>query len=151
MTSPAERLAATKPRKRAPRNNSTLRKVIWVCLSFAVLSSADLSFANLRSADFSTGETFEWYLSEVVPALLTAGGKSLDDIAVSGAWDCHDWSNCPMHVAFGIAAESDGPPLLVPRIRQFVQMFDAKLIPAPVRDESGKWVFRLPEPAAEAK
>ena len=43
-----------------------------------------------------------------------------------------------MHVAFGINGTDDlsGLPLLLkPRIEQFVQLFDAKLIPKPVVSE----------------
>lgn len=30
---------------------------------------------------------------------LTAGGKTLDEVAATGCWECHDWSNCPTHAA----------------------------------------------------
>jgi hypothetical protein len=66
----------------------------------------------------------------VVPALCQSGGKTLADVAA--AWDCHEWANCPMHVAFGAASESDCPILLRPRVTQFVQLFDAGLIPNPL-------------------
>jgi Pentapeptide repeats (8 copies) len=110
-------------------------------LSSANLRSADLSSADLRSADLRsakhsddaliTGEPWSEYLARVVPALLTAGGKTLAEVIESGCWKCHEWNNCPMHVAFGIDSPSKGPLLLRPRIEQFVQLFDAGLIPQP--------------------
>ena len=114
-------------------------------LSGANLRGADLSGADLRGADLSgaknidsmtmpDGLTFAEYTRDVVPALLTAGGKTLDDIREAGAWDCHDWANCPMHVAFGVnhTSEMVGPfAIYRPRAEEFVQLFDAGLIPAP--------------------
>lgn len=98
----------------------------------AVKVGADLRDANLRDADLSgarieTGETWGEYLSETVPALLVAGGKSLADF--KERWTCHEWSNCPMAFAFGVNSEQACPILLRPRVRQFVKFFDAKLIP----------------------
>jgi hypothetical protein len=83
------------------------------------------------------GETFEQYLAEVVPALLTAGGHALADIATPEHWSCHSWIRedgvcCPMAAAFGITSDSEGPRLLQPRIREFVHLFDAGLIPMPI-------------------
>jgi len=111
-------------------------------LSSADLSSANLRYANLSSADLSYAKNLgDWtmpdgikwsqYLSAVVPALLTAGGKTMDEIQASGCWDCHSWENCPMHVAFGIGTPDEGPPLLRARIVEFIQFFDGRMIPAP--------------------
>ena len=110
-------------------------------LRYADLSYADLSYANLRSANLRsakfldtaniTGEPWSDYLSRVVPSLLTAGGKSLAEVVESGCWECHSWENCPMAVAFGVHSVNDTPLLLRPRVEQFVQLFDAKLIPQP--------------------
>jgi hypothetical protein len=77
------------------------------------------------------GLKFSRYLSEVVPALLTAGGKSLKEVVESGCWSCHSWENCPMHVAFGIESPDDAPALLRQRVKEFIQFFDAGLIPEP--------------------
>ena len=116
-------------------------------LSFADLSSADLSSANLRSANLSfadlssanlsfanlpTGERWERYLSEVVPALLKAGGKPLEIVCADEHWNCHGWDNCPMAAAFGVKGASETPLLLQPRVEQFVQLFDAGQIPNPL-------------------
>ncbi|MFC0633254.1 pentapeptide repeat-containing protein [Brevundimonas balnearis] len=115
-------------------------------LSRANLSRADLREANLRGAKnlddmiMPDGLTFAQYKRDVVPALLTAGGKTLDDIRAAGAWDCHDWSNCPMHVAFGVNSTSEMTgkfAIYRTRADEFIRLFDARLIPAP-------W-----EPAAE--
>jgi hypothetical protein len=112
----------------------------WANLREANLREADLSGANLRGAKeidsmvMPDGLTFAEYKRDVVPALLTAGGKTLDDIKAAGAWDCHDWFNCPMHVAFGVNATSEmvGPMAIYrQRAGEFIQFFDAGLIPAP--------------------
>jgi hypothetical protein len=109
------------------------------------LSEADLRGVHLRDADLTgaknidsmvmpDGLTFAEYKRDVVPALLTAGGKTLDEIREAGAWDCHDWSNRPMHVAFGVnhTSEMVGPfAIYRQRACEFIQFFDAGLIPAP--------------------
>ena len=106
----------------------------------ANLSGADLSRANLYGAKNIDSMvmpdclTFAEYKRDVVPALLTAGGKTLDEIREAGAWDCHEWSNCPMHVAFGVnhTSEMIGPfAIYRQRADEFIQFFDAGLIPAP--------------------
>ena len=110
-------------------------------LGGADLRGAYLRGANLRGANLDdttvmpNGETWKQYREEVLPALLTAGGKSLAEVACAEHWDCHDWGNCPMAAAFGITSDSEGPPLLRPRIREFIQLFDARLIPMPVVGE----------------
>ena len=97
----------------------------------ADLRGADLRGADLRGAWLPTGELWETYLEQVVPALLTAGGRTLAEIVASGAWDCHSWVNCPLAVAFGVTAFSQVPPLHQPRASQFVQFHDARLLPVP--------------------
>jgi uncharacterized protein YjbI with pentapeptide repeats len=99
-------------------------------LSGANLSDADLSAANLSDANMPGGYTFEVYKSDVVPALLTAGGKSLADV-VSNAWDCHSWTNCPMAFAFGVNEIDQIPILHRENARLFIQLFDANLLPRP--------------------
>ena len=113
-------------------------------LSGSDLSGSNLSDSNLRGSDLSgstklspstrldTGETWQQYLDETLRALLTATGKTIEQVVASGCWDCHSWSNCPMHEVFGAEREADCPILLRPRVRQFVQFFDAGLIPCPV-------------------
>ena len=117
-------------------------------LSGADLSGADLSEANLRGADLHGADlsgatlddsaeiepnlTWKQYQDEVVPALLTAGGKALADV-VSESWECHDWTNCPMAIAFGVHDLETIPALYRERARQFIQFFDAKMLKKPVQ------------------
>ena len=111
-------------------------------LAGANLAGANLAGANLAGAYLAgaylaentridTGETWMVYLGDVVPSLLTAGGKTVEEVVASGAWDCHSWTNCPMAFAFGVHTEDEIPKLLQPRARQFIRFFDAKLIPCP--------------------
>ena len=99
----------------------------------ANLWGANLWGANLRGANhlrLPTGETWAEYLTETVPALLTAAGKSLDSFAPH--WKCHTWENCPMAHAFSTPDLSGVPRLLQPRAEQFIQFFDAGQIPWPL-------------------
>jgi len=110
-------------------------------LSYAIFSGADFSGADFSGADFSGanfsgailrgGLKWERYLAELVPALLTAGGKTLEEV-VTQAWDCHSWENCPMAVAFGVHKIADIPPLYQHEAAFFIQLFDAKQIPNPL-------------------
>ena len=93
----------------------------------ANLRGADLRGADLRGAKLPTGEVWEDYLAEVVPALLAAGGHEVSP----EAWQCHTWNNCPMAEAFGVQRLDMVPLLHRPRVEQFVQLYDAGLIPAP--------------------
>ena len=96
----------------------------------ADLGDADLRGAkNLDTAYIETGETWRQYLTETVPALLVAGGKTIEEVAVG--WDCHSWDNCPMAIAFGVHTHEDVPVLFRPRAEQFVMFFDSGLIPRP--------------------
>ncbi len=99
-------------------------------LSGANLSGANLSRANLSGANLSRAIKWERYLAEVVPALCVAGGKSLEEVAA--AWDCHNWDNCPMAVAFSVHSLSEVPALYQREAELFVTLFDAKVIPNPV-------------------
>lgn len=98
-------------------------------LSGANLYGAYLRGANLTGCTLPTGDKWEEYLSDVVPALLTAGGKPLDSFVEP--WKCHTWENCPMAWAFDGNGLDDVPILLRPRAEQFIQFFDAGLIPCP--------------------
>ena len=98
----------------------------------ANLSDANLGGANLSGATMPGGYKWEAYLSDLVPALCTAGGKPLAEVAA--AWDCHTWANCPMAVAFGVDGIGNIPPLYRREAEQFVQLFDMGLIPRPEVD-----------------
>lgn len=90
-----------------------------------------LSEAKFDDVILPDGMRWSTYLKEVVPALLTAGGKSLREVLETGCWDCHSWANCPLHAAFGVNSVDDVPALLQQRAREFLWFFDAKLIPKP--------------------
>jgi hypothetical protein len=101
----------------------------------ASLVGASLRNASLDGASLPHGETWQEYQDVLVPALLTAGGKTLDEVLATGCWDCHSWENCPMATAFGVHSEEAAikkAPLLAPRIREFVRFFDAGLLKRPV-------------------
>ena len=124
--------------KRANLRDADLRRanLSGANLSGANLRGANLRGANLRDADLSGADLppgYEWerYLAEVVPALLTAGGKTLGEV-VTASWECHDWTNCPMAVAFGVQSLSEIPLLYRREAEFFVQCFDARLIPNPL-------------------
>lgn len=106
----------------------------WANLRGANLRGADLSEADLNEANLNddtilpTGETYKVYLAEVVPQLLLAGERGVEAIR---KWGGHEWTDCPMHIAFDITSPAQAPALLRPRIEQFVQLYDAGLIPQP--------------------
>ena len=105
-------------------------------LTRAVLTDAVLRDANLTGADqvdsmiMPGGYTFAAYNTDVVPALLAAGGRDPREVAAK-SWNCHQWTNCPMAEAFGVHDPNDVPPLYREHARLFVQLFDANLIPNP--------------------
>jgi hypothetical protein len=98
-------------------------------LRSANLYGADLRSANLSGVVLPAGYTWEVYLADVVPALLRVGGRPLQDVIA--AWSCHEWTNCPLAVAFGVEQMADVPALYRSEAQQFVQLFDAGLIPTP--------------------
>jgi len=98
----------------------------------AYLDGADLDGAYLDDdTRIETGETWKEYKEQVVPALLTAGGKTLQEVVEKG-WNCHSWQNCPMAEAFSTHDLSGVPILLRPRAEQFIKFFDSNLLPRPV-------------------
>lgn len=100
----------------------------------ANLREANLCGTNLcgaRNADsmrLETGELLMEFREIVVPALLEAGGHPVPD----EAWTCHSWGNCPMAAAFAVTSVDDIPLFYRPRVQQFIRLFDAGLIPAPI-------------------
>jgi hypothetical protein len=102
-------------------------------LTGADLTGADLTYATLTEADLikailPSGETWEQYIQSI-PNLLTAGGRTLSD--VTEHWDCHHWTNCPLAAAFGVHTLEDIPVEWQSAANQFLQFFDAGLIPRP--------------------
>ena len=115
------------------------------------LSRANLSRANLSGADLSpealvTSELWRDYITQVVPALLVAGGKALDSFAPH--FDCHSWDNCPIAYAFNAKGIEDVPILLKARAYEFVRLFDARLIswPLPTAEQmDAAWAVKQAE------
>ena len=133
----------------ATLSNANLRRAD---LRRAHLSGADLSGANLYEAELRwailygihlhktmmpSGESWEFYLESIVPQLLAAGGRPLFEVATPENWSCHTWINCPRATAVGAGSEEDCPVLLLPRIKEFIQYFDALLIPRPCAHQEG--------------
>jgi len=110
-------------------------------LTGANLTGANLADANLTRAVLSDGVRWGEYLSDLVPALLVAGGKTLEEVATPAHWNCHSWNGdtvgCPMAVAFSARSLSDIPALHRWQAGRFIQLFDARLIPLPVAGASG--------------
>ena len=100
-------------------------------LRWANLSWANLSGANLSEVTMPGGERFEDWDKSIVPQLLVAGGKSIEEVMATGCWECNSWDNCPMRAAFDIAGFDQAPPIWRPRIEEFVQLFDAGLLKKP--------------------
>ena len=104
-------------------------------LSGAYLGGANLSGAYLRGA-YLGDVLWESYLSEVVPALLTAGGRTLEEVATPETWACHSWKAdgvaCPIATAFGVEALHKVPALYRQQAERFIRFFDQGLIPLPV-------------------
>ena len=112
----------------------------------ADLSGADLSGANVPPDALVTGETWREYLAEVVPALLVAGGKSLDTFAPH--FNCHSWDNCPIAYAFDTRGLDGVPILLRRRADEFIRLFDSHLIPWPLptaEQIDAAWAVKLAE------
>jgi hypothetical protein len=109
------------------------------------LTNADLCNANIENAGLTnsiitmgcrlpSGHSWETYLTTIVPALLKAGGRTINEILDLGAWNCHDWANCPAAVAFGVNQLSRIPLLYQKMVQEFILFFDAGLIPEPKRE-----------------
>jgi hypothetical protein len=64
-------------------------------------------------------------------SLLTAGGVPIRRILDAGAWDCHQWNNCPLHVAFGVDGVEQLPGHLQGEGRRFLALFDNKFLRRP--------------------
>ena len=71
------------------------------------------------------GLPFSRYLEEVVPALLTAGGKTVREVVEFSVWaydsrpypDSPRWAATPLGVAFGVSVLREVPPgVLAPRL-----------------------------------
>lgn len=72
MSSPAEQLAAKKPRKRAPRNTSAPRKKVWVCRVRFWRDVANLSLREVATAVGISPTTLHQIEHGTDPQLTTA-------------------------------------------------------------------------------
>ncbi len=63
--------------------------------------------------------------------LLTAGGATIKQILDRRAWDCHEWNNCPLHVAFGVEAVEELPKELQQEGARFLALFDNRFLRRP--------------------
>ena len=96
----------------------------------ANLRGANLWGADLQNAILPDGRKFEDYLLDPL-----AGICSEPD-AVSralSAWGSHTWQDCPMHAAFGWNNISDAPKDKQLLVSAFIALFDAKLLPKPLK------------------
>jgi hypothetical protein len=124
----------------------------------AKLRGANLEGANLEGANLEgvtlddatilpTGETWKVYRTEVVPSLLSNSLKI--ETLVAESWNVHSWSGCPMAMRFHTDKLEGVPALLRPRVEQFVQFFDARLLDG-LPEEMG-WIQKEPRPARPTK
>lgn len=123
--------------------NFSRAKLVGADLSGANFIFSDIFQSNFAGAIFSddtvieTADTWREYLDSVVPALLTAGGKTVEQIVKAGAWDPSSWPpgptwvHTPVGVAFGVPDHDELPKLLWPRVVQFDWYFVNDLIPKP--------------------
>ena len=106
-----------------------------VDLRGANLQDANLRDANLQGVDLrgalvlEAGTTYDQY-AVGVPKLLTAGGRTVAEVAE--AWACHSWGNCPISVAFGVQSIKDVPAQYRDAAAVFVRLFDRGLVAKPV-------------------
>lgn len=125
--------------EKAVAGGANLRGANLLCdadLCGADLGDANLRGANLRGAKDSgrgalvlPGVQFSEFVEEVVPELLIGGGKKLEEVANERTWLCHEWSNCPLHEAYGAKSTADIPARWRPFVYVFVALYDSGAIP----------------------
>lgn len=86
-------------------------------------------FPNITGAILEKDLTFEQYLVNL-PKFLTVTGKKLDEVCA--VWNCHEWKNCPMAIAFNVKKINNIPKKYQREAERFVMFFDAGLIPNPL-------------------
>ena len=72
----------------------------------------------------------QWQSQRLIP-LLTATGKTVEEVLATGCWECHDWTNCPMHVVFGVTEIAKVPKEWQKDASIFVNLFDGKCLVKP--------------------
>lgn len=97
----------------------------------------ELTAPNATRIDASgcTGLVEQFIDKKLIP-LLTATGKTVGEVLSSGCWECHQWSNCPMHAVFGVNEIESVPKQWRSDAAIFVSLFDAGLIPCPVAKQA---------------
>jgi Pentapeptide repeats (8 copies) len=96
----------------------------------ADLHGADLTGADLTGADLPDGRTLPAYIAWLPDGLLSAGGKTVEQVAAS--WSNHSWSDCPMSTAFGVTGLSGIPECHRANAALFVALFDGGHLPRPL-------------------
>jgi hypothetical protein len=108
--------------------NLTRANLTRANLTGAYLSGANLSGAkDADSVTLPEGVTFAEFKSAILPAFLTAGGKTLESFRES--WECHDWTNCPTKHAHNADSLAQVPAVWRPWANRFIQLFDTKSLP----------------------
>ena len=92
------------------------------------LTSLEAPNATAIYASGCPGLTSQWKKTRLIP-LLRATGKSVAEV-VKIHWECHEWSNCPMHGVFGVKSVSEVPREWQFDASWFVSVFDAAELPA---------------------
>lgn len=100
------------------------------CYGCTGLTALDLPNATEVNCYGCTG-LVAWFAPKIVP-LLEGGGKSINEIVASGCWKCHDWTNCPLHCAYGANSIDDLPAERRADGAIFISLFDAKMLACPV-------------------
>lgn len=69
-------------------------------------------------------EELQEFVDEILPELLATGGR-LEAALSPNVWEWHDWMNCPMAAAFRETRVEQIPRHFLPRIPQFVGLYDS--------------------------
>ena len=90
-------------------------------------------FPEATGVDLSGCTTLiqKWTAEKLIP-LLTAAGKSVSEVLATGCWECHTWSNCPMHAVFGVGSVTEVPSEWRQDAGIFVRLFDSEQLEKPV-------------------
>ncbi len=99
------------------------------CEGCTGLTSLDLPAATAVDCWGCTGVAENFNL--LVPSLLEAGGRSLGEVLATGCWEYHDWTNCPIHTAFGADDIKGVPQEFRGRAAVFISLFDHKMLRKP--------------------
>ena len=112
--------------------NATTIDARW-CKALTQIEAPNAVTALTTEVPVLASITLDKYMERDGPMekLLTAGGVSINRIVRSGAWDCHNWNNCPLHVAHGVNAVAELPEELQTEGARFLKLFDGGFLPRP--------------------